>query len=201
MVRSRLARRQGGATLGGMVWKRLRPRTWRPSGRISPPCRGRRAALRPARGEGVVVVARGRPGPAFRGAAGGGRVALSKRSWRGPREVARHQYPWGDLKAVKVRRGPLLESMRLTFADGYSLRVGALPRRQSRPLERYLAGEAEALDRPALARAAHQLLPGDGRRGPAARRVPGGLSRRAQPATRDDRGHCPRSAWRATPRR
>ena len=47
---------------------------------------------------------------------------------------------------MKVRRGPLLESVRLTFADGYSLRVGGLPRRQSRPLERYLAGEADALD-------------------------------------------------------
>jgi hypothetical protein len=76
----------------------------------------------------------------------GGRLALSKRTFRTHRGRARHQYPLTDLKAVKVRRGPLLESMRLTFADGYSLRVGALPRRQSAPLERYLAGEADALD-------------------------------------------------------
>lgn len=76
----------------------------------------------------------------------GGRLALSKRSFRRHRGVSRHQYPLADLKGVKVRRGPLLESVRLTFADGYALRVGALPRRQSLPLERYLAGEAGALD-------------------------------------------------------
>jgi len=47
---------------------------------------------------------------------------------------------------MKVRRGPLLESVRFSFADGYRLRVGGLPRRQSLPLERFRAGEAEALD-------------------------------------------------------
>ena len=76
----------------------------------------------------------------------GGRIALSKRTFHRHREVTRHDYPLGDLKAMKVHRGPLLESVRLTFADGYSLRVGGLPRWQSRPLERHLAGESEALD-------------------------------------------------------
>lgn len=76
----------------------------------------------------------------------GGWIALSKRSFRGHRDITRDRYPRGDLKRMKVRRGLLLESVRLTFADGYSLRVGGLPRRQSRPLERYLAGEADALD-------------------------------------------------------
>ncbi|MBN2112567.1 MAG: hypothetical protein JW785_00410 [Acidimicrobiia bacterium] len=76
----------------------------------------------------------------------GGRIALSKRTFHRRREVTRHDFPLGDLKAMRVHRGPLLESARLTFADGYSLRVGGLPRWQSRPLERYLAGEADALD-------------------------------------------------------
>lgn len=76
----------------------------------------------------------------------GGRIALSKRTFHRRREVSRHDYTLGDLKGMKVHRGPLLESARLTFADGYSLRVGGLPRWQSRPVERYLAGEAEALD-------------------------------------------------------
>ncbi len=76
----------------------------------------------------------------------GGHIAVSKRSFRGRRDITRDRYPLGDLKRMKVRRGPLLESVRLTFADGYALRVGGLPRRQSRPLERYLAGEADALD-------------------------------------------------------
>jgi hypothetical protein len=76
----------------------------------------------------------------------GGRIALSKRSLRGHREVTRDRYPFTDLEGMKVRRGLLLESVRLTFADGYSCRVGGLPRWQSRPLERYLAGETDALD-------------------------------------------------------
>ncbi len=76
----------------------------------------------------------------------GGRIALSKRSFRRHRSVTRDQYRLGDLEKMKVRRGLLLERVRLTFADGYCLRVGGLPRRQSLPLERFLAGEADALD-------------------------------------------------------
>lgn len=76
----------------------------------------------------------------------GGSLAFSKRSFRTHRGVSRHQYRLADLRAMKVRRGPLLESVRFTFADGYSLRVGGLPRWQSRPLERYVGGEADALD-------------------------------------------------------
>lgn len=76
----------------------------------------------------------------------GGRLALSKRAFRTRRGVSRHVYPFADLKAVKVRRGPLLESIRLTFADGYALRVGGLPRWQSRPLELHLGGDAGALE-------------------------------------------------------
>lgn len=76
----------------------------------------------------------------------GGRLALSKRSFWRHREVSRRQYPLADLAAVKVRRGPLLESVRLTFTDGYRLRVGGLPRRHSRPLELYQGGETAALD-------------------------------------------------------
>jgi hypothetical protein len=76
----------------------------------------------------------------------GGRLALSKRSFRGHRDITRDRYSLTDLKKIKVRRGLLLESVRLSFNDGYSCRVGGLPRRQSRPLERYLAGETDALD-------------------------------------------------------
>ncbi|MBM3694361.1 MAG: hypothetical protein FJW79_00225 [Actinobacteria bacterium] len=76
----------------------------------------------------------------------GDRVILSKRSFRAGREMTRHEYPAADLKAIKVRRGPLLESARLRFADGYALRLGSLPRRQTQPWERLLAGEEDALD-------------------------------------------------------
>lgn len=76
----------------------------------------------------------------------GERVTLSKRSFSRRRELTRDEYPVADLEAMAVRRGPLLESARLTFADGYALRVGGLPRRQSRPVERFLAGEADAFD-------------------------------------------------------
>jgi len=107
----------------------------------------------------------------------GGRLALSKRSFLTHRGVSRHLYPLADLAGMKVRRGPLLESIRLTFADGYSLRVGGLPRWQSRPLERYLAGAAYALDPDRLspeqltnfcqAMAAVGLWPARGASGPA----------------------------------
>ena len=76
----------------------------------------------------------------------GGRLAISKRSFRTHRGVSRHLYPLADLAGTKVRRGALLESVRFTFADGYSLWVGGLPRWQSRPLELHLAGDAAALD-------------------------------------------------------
>jgi hypothetical protein len=76
----------------------------------------------------------------------GDRIALSKRSFRRRRGVTRRQYRWDELKSVAVRCGPLLESARLSFRDGYCLRVGGLPRHQARPLERYLHGEADALD-------------------------------------------------------
>jgi hypothetical protein len=45
-----------------------------------------------------------------------------------------------------VRRGPLLESARLSFADGYHVRVGSLPRHQSEPVERFLVEGAAAFD-------------------------------------------------------
>jgi len=47
---------------------------------------------------------------------------------------------------VSVRRGPLLESARLFFADGFSIRVGSLPRRQSQPVERFLKEGAGAFE-------------------------------------------------------
>lgn len=76
----------------------------------------------------------------------GDRVILYKRSWRGRRAVQRRQYDTGDLERVKVRRGPLLESARLWFADGHSIRVGSLPRHQSAPVELFLAEGPAAFD-------------------------------------------------------
>ena len=76
----------------------------------------------------------------------GDRVIVSKRSRRGRRCVTRKEYPVGDLRRVSVRRGPLLESALLSFADGYSVRVGSLPRRQSGPVEGLLREGAAALD-------------------------------------------------------
>lgn len=66
----------------------------------------------------------------------GGRIVVSKRSWRGQRAVSRRDYPITALQRVAVRRGPLLESVRLWFEDGYSVRIGGLPRHQSEPLRR-----------------------------------------------------------------
>ena len=79
----------------------------------------------------------------------GDRVILYKRSWRGHHAVSRRQYGSGDLQRVEVRRGPLLESARLWFADGYSVRVGSLPRHQSGPVEIFLA-EGPAAFEPSL---------------------------------------------------
>lgn len=76
----------------------------------------------------------------------GDRVVLSKRSWRRREAVSRRQCAVSSLQRVKVRRGPLLESVRLWFSDGYSVRVGSLPRRQSQPMERFLTEGPDAFD-------------------------------------------------------
>lgn len=76
----------------------------------------------------------------------GGRVIVSKRSLRGRATVSRRQYRSQDLQRIKVHRGPLLESARLWFADGYSVRVSSLPRRQSLPVERFLAEGSAAFE-------------------------------------------------------
>lgn len=68
----------------------------------------------------------------------GDRVVLTKQAMRGRRARSRREYPLDDLRQVSVRRGPLLESARFAFADGYSVRVGSLPRRQSQPVEAFL---------------------------------------------------------------
>lgn len=129
-----------------MVWKRLRPEdleAFRAYLAALPAAGGPRYGLLGVKASWWTRMGGGaRP---FVVLLAGGRVALSKRSFRTHRGVSRHHYPLTDLEAVKVRRGPLLESVRLTFADGYSLRVGGLPRRQSLPLERYLAGDVDAL--------------------------------------------------------
>lgn len=76
----------------------------------------------------------------------GGRVVVSQRSWRGGRAVQRREYPVAALQQVTVRRGPLLESVRLRFEDGYSVRVGSLPRHQAEPVQRFRAEGAGAFD-------------------------------------------------------
>jgi hypothetical protein len=76
----------------------------------------------------------------------GERIILYQRAFRGRRPVSRREYRVADLQGVSVRRGPLLESARLSFADGYSVRVGSLPRRQSDPVERFLQDAAAVLD-------------------------------------------------------
>jgi hypothetical protein len=76
----------------------------------------------------------------------GDRVVVSKRSLRGRRVINRREYRVGDLLRVSVRRGPLLESIRLWFADGHSVRVGSLPRHQSDPVRRFLKDGPAAFD-------------------------------------------------------
>jgi hypothetical protein len=76
----------------------------------------------------------------------GERVILYQRAFWGRRAVSRREYAVADLQRVSVRRGPLLESARFWFADGYSVRVGSLPHRQSEPVERFLQDGAAALD-------------------------------------------------------
>ena len=76
----------------------------------------------------------------------GERIILYKGSLRGRGAVSRRTYAVGDLARVKGRRGPLLESARLWFADGYSVRIGSLPRRQSLPVERFLTEGPSAFE-------------------------------------------------------
>jgi len=73
-------------------------------------------------------------------------ITLQKRSVRRHRELSRRDYVIGDLRRVSVRRGPLLESARFSFTDGYSVRVGSLPRGQAQPMERFLVDGAAAFD-------------------------------------------------------
>jgi hypothetical protein len=133
--------------VAGIVWRRLAPDALAAF-------RGYLAAL-PAEGGprygllGVKVSwwsRLGGPARPFVVLVAGGRIALSKRSFGRHRGVTRRQYRMEDLKSLTVRRGPLLESARFSFRDGYYLRVGGLPRHQAGPLERYLGGEAGALD-------------------------------------------------------
>lgn len=76
----------------------------------------------------------------------GQRVVLYRRAFWGRRAISRREYGVADLQRVSVRRGPLLESARFSFADGFSVRVGSLPRHQSSPVERFLREGAAALD-------------------------------------------------------
>ena len=76
----------------------------------------------------------------------GERIILYQRAFWGRRSVSRREYRVADLQGVSVRRGPLLESARLSFTDGYSVRVGSLPRRQSDPVEGFRKDGAAALD-------------------------------------------------------
>lgn len=75
----------------------------------------------------------------------GDRIIVSKRSFWGHRAISRWEYQVADLQRVRVRRGPFLESARLTFADDRVIKIGSLPRRQTRPLERFPADGAAAL--------------------------------------------------------
>ena len=76
----------------------------------------------------------------------GQRVVLYQRAFWGRRAVSRREYGVADLQRLSVRRGPLLESARLFFADGFSIRVGSLPRHQSQPVEQLLREGVAALD-------------------------------------------------------
>jgi len=76
----------------------------------------------------------------------GERVIIYRRAFWGRRAVSRREYGVADLQGVSVRRGPLLESALLSFADGYSVRVGSLPRRHSQPVEGFLKEGAAAFD-------------------------------------------------------
>lgn len=98
-------------------------------------------------------------------------ITLRKRSVCRRRELSRRDYPIGELERVSARRGPLLESVRLSFTDGYSVRVGSLPRGQALPVEGFVAEGAAAFDpsrlsagqltNTYLACRAEGLLPGD----------------------------------------
>jgi len=82
----------------------------------------------------------------------GDRVTLSKRSFRRHRELTRRDYRAGRLRRVAVRRGPLLESARFSFDDGWSVRVGGLPRGQAEPVAAWLGEGAGAFDPARLTR-------------------------------------------------
>jgi len=146
MVQARPGRRER-SPVGGMVWKQL---PWEDLEAFRVYLDALPAGGRPRYGMlGVKASWWSRLGGGARPFVvllAGGRLAVTQRSFFGHGERYRKQYPLADLQGIKVRRGPLLEGVRLAFADGYRVWVGGLPRRQSRPLERYLAGEADALE-------------------------------------------------------
>ena len=75
------------------------------------------------------------------------RVVLSQRSVGGAKEKSRREYGIGDLTDVRVTKGPLLESIKLAFSDGFKIKLRDVPKMQSDPVERVLREGIEAFAR------------------------------------------------------
>ena len=66
------------------------------------------------------------------------RIILSKRSTTGKKEVTRTETPINSLADVSVRHGPLVDSARFAFNNGYNIRVGQIAHTQIEPVERFM---------------------------------------------------------------
>jgi hypothetical protein len=75
------------------------------------------------------------------------RVVLSQRSTGGAKEKSRREYSIVDLADVRVIRGPLFESIKLAFRDGFKIKLRDVPKMQSDPVERVLREGTSAFAR------------------------------------------------------
>lgn len=73
-------------------------------------------------------------------------IVFSKRSLGGIREKTRDELPLAGLIDVSVRRGPMLDSARFTFANGFKVRVGNILHHQITPVTRLPSEGVAALD-------------------------------------------------------
>ena len=74
------------------------------------------------------------------------RIIISRRNLTGKKHVSGNEHPLGDLVDVSVRNGPMFDSAKFTFSDGFSTRVGNIPNGQIDPVLRFLEQGPSAFD-------------------------------------------------------
>jgi hypothetical protein len=78
------------------------------------------------------------------------RIVLSRRNISGTKEKSRKEFGIGDLAGVRVMTGPLLESIKLEFRDGFTIKLRDVAKHQSDPVERLLNEGTAAFARKGL---------------------------------------------------